>query len=246
MNNYLTKHISVSRLSLSKLVPGISPCQRINPLVHTKDILRVIVCQNVSIMTRVIIIQRSVKPVSLISDLSWHQGSWHLIIWIHISFQCTHLFLFVCPFVHHLCDYSLIDNHTWLIWIKYIYMQAQNPLSTTTFVVWEVLRCTHVQMNLLLLNITNCWWCVREYWINQIMSCITRYCCLCKQACQVKLFCGPLNLENNCSPSLHNPVLIDGITPLLQGWCGYTWILDNRHVITKYLCRTFYQYSRTS
>ena len=39
--HYLTKHIPVSHVSLRKLVPGISPCQRMNTLVHTKDILRV-------------------------------------------------------------------------------------------------------------------------------------------------------------------------------------------------------------
>ena len=34
-------------------------------------------------------------------------------------------------------------------------MKSQNLLSETNLVVWEVLRCTHVQMNLRLINITN-------------------------------------------------------------------------------------------
>ena len=69
MNHYHTKHIPVSRVSLRELVAGISPCQRINTLVHTKDILRVIACQNVPIMTRGINVRRSVTPVSLMSDV---------------------------------------------------------------------------------------------------------------------------------------------------------------------------------
>ena len=42
-------------------------------------------------------------------------------------------------------------------------MQAHEPLPMTTLVVWEVLRYTHVQMKLRLLNITNWGCCVREY-----------------------------------------------------------------------------------
>ena len=69
MNRYCTKHIPVSHVSLRKLAPGISPCRLINTLVHTKDILRVSVCHNVSIMTCVIKFQRSVTPVSLMSNV---------------------------------------------------------------------------------------------------------------------------------------------------------------------------------
>ena len=64
-----TKHIPVSRVSFRKLVPGISPCQRINMLVHTKDILRVSAFQNVSILARGINVRCSVTPVSLMSDV---------------------------------------------------------------------------------------------------------------------------------------------------------------------------------
>ena len=69
MNHYRTQHIPVSRVSLHKLLPGVSPRQRINMLVHTKDILCVSACQNVSIMTHSINVQRSVTPVSLMSDV---------------------------------------------------------------------------------------------------------------------------------------------------------------------------------
>ena len=69
MNHESTKHIPMSRISLRKLVPGISPCQRINMLVHTKDILHVSACHNVSIMARGINVRRSVTPVSLMSDV---------------------------------------------------------------------------------------------------------------------------------------------------------------------------------
>ena len=104
-------------------------------------------------------------------------------------------------------------------------MQSQNPLPATTLVVWGVLRYTHEQMTLHLLNITN-WWCfVREYWINQIMPCITRYCCIFKQICQVKLSWNPPNPDNTCIPSLPNTVVIDGIMHIVQGWCGYTYLL---------------------
>ena len=75
-------------------------------------------------------------------------------------------------------------------------MQAKNPLSATNIVLWEILRYNHVQMNLRLLNINNRWCCVREDQINQIMPCITRHCCICKQVCQVKLSWNPLNPEN--------------------------------------------------
>ena len=68
MNHYHTKHIPVSRVSLRKLVPGISSCQRINTLVHTKDILRVSACQNVSIMTYGINFRRSVTPGAMTFD----------------------------------------------------------------------------------------------------------------------------------------------------------------------------------
>ena len=70
VNHYRTKHIPVSRVSLRKLVPGISPCQRINVLVHTKYILRVSVCHNLSIITCVINVRRSVTPVSFIYDVT--------------------------------------------------------------------------------------------------------------------------------------------------------------------------------
>ena len=69
MNQYRTKYIPVSHVSLRKLVPGISPCQRINKLVNTKGILRFSACQNVAIMTRGINVQRSVTPVSLKSNV---------------------------------------------------------------------------------------------------------------------------------------------------------------------------------
>ena len=125
-------------------------------------------------------------------------------------------------------------------------MQAQNPISATTIVLWGVLRCTHVQMNIRLLNITNFWCCVREYWINQIMHCIPRHFCLCKQVCKVKLSYNPPNLKNTCSLSLPNPLVIYGIMPLVQGWCGYNQIPDNWYVITKYLFRNSYPYSKIS
>ena len=96
---------------------------------------------------------------------------------------------------------------------------------------WEVLRCTNVQMNPRLLNTTNWWWCVIEYWINQIMSCIPRNFCLCKKFRQVKLSWNPPNPDNAWRLSLPNPVVTDGITLLVQGWCRYTLILDNWHVI---------------
>ena len=106
MNLYGTKPISMSRVSLRKLVTWISPCQRINTLVHTKDILRVSVFQNVSIITRGINVWRCVTPVLLMSDVLWHDGSQHSIVQIHISFPYVPLLLFACPFAHHLYDYS--------------------------------------------------------------------------------------------------------------------------------------------
>ena len=54
---------------LIRTVPGISWFQRITTLVHTKDILRVSTCQNVSIMTRGINTRRSVTAMSLMSDV---------------------------------------------------------------------------------------------------------------------------------------------------------------------------------
>ena len=103
-------NISTSRIYVSflKLEPGISPCQRINTLVHTNNILRLNTCQNVSIMTRIIDVRRSVTPVSLMSDVLWHHGSWHSNVRIRISFPYVPPFLFYCPFVHHLYDYSYI------------------------------------------------------------------------------------------------------------------------------------------
>ena len=98
MNHCRTKHIPVSCISLCKLVPVISPCQRINTLVHTNNILRLNTCQNVSIMTRIIDVRRSVTPVSLMSDVLWHHGSWHSNVRIRISFLYGPLFLFYCPF----------------------------------------------------------------------------------------------------------------------------------------------------
>ena len=62
MIHYRTKHIPVSHVSFCNLVLGISLCQRINILVHTKDILRFNACHNVSIMTCVINARRSVTP----------------------------------------------------------------------------------------------------------------------------------------------------------------------------------------
>ena len=70
VNHYRKKHIPVLRVSLCKLVPRISLYQRINILVHTKDILRAGAFQNVSIMTRVINFRRFVTPVSLMSNVS--------------------------------------------------------------------------------------------------------------------------------------------------------------------------------
>ena len=69
MNHYLTKNIPVSRVPLCKLVLGISLCQRINALVHTKDVLRVSACQKISIIIRGINVRRSVTPVSFISEV---------------------------------------------------------------------------------------------------------------------------------------------------------------------------------
>ena len=63
MNNYRTKHIPVLRISLRKLVSGISPSQRINVLVNTKDILRVNACKKVSMMNRGINARRSITPM---------------------------------------------------------------------------------------------------------------------------------------------------------------------------------------
>ena len=74
MNHYRTKHKPVSHVSLCKLVPGISLCQRINGLVYTQDILRVSACQNVSIMTRGSNVRRSVTLVPLMFDIPEHQG----------------------------------------------------------------------------------------------------------------------------------------------------------------------------
>ena len=65
MNHYRTKKISVSRVSLSNLVPALSTYQHINMLIHTKDILCVSAFHKVSIMTRGINVQCSVTPVSL-------------------------------------------------------------------------------------------------------------------------------------------------------------------------------------
>ena len=96
-------------------------------------------------------------------------------------------------------------------------MKSQNPLSATTLVVWGLLRCTHVKMNLQILNITNWKCCVREYRINRIMPCIPRHCCLCKKFCQVKPSWNQPNPDNTCILSLPNPVVTDGIIPLVKG-----------------------------
>ena len=66
--HYRANHIPVSHVSRCKLVPRISLCQRINILVHTKDILRVSACHNVSIMTCVINVRHSVTPWVTIFD----------------------------------------------------------------------------------------------------------------------------------------------------------------------------------
>ena len=60
--HYRNKHIPLLHVSLCKLVQGISLCQLTNTLVHTKYILHGSACQNVSIMTRFIHVQRSVTP----------------------------------------------------------------------------------------------------------------------------------------------------------------------------------------
>ena len=125
-------------------------------------------------------------------------------------------------------------------------MKSPNPLSATILGAWEVLRWTHVQMNPRLLNITNWKCCVREYRINQIMPCIPRHFCLCKKLWQVKFYWNPPNTENTWSLSLPNPVAKYGIVNLVKGWWGYTRIIDNWYVTTKYPCRTFYQYPKTS
>ena len=108
MNHYCTKHIPVSCVLLRTLVPGISLCQLINELFYNKDILCVSACHNVSRTTREINERRSVTPVSLIFDVLWHQGSWHSIVLILISLPYVTLFLFACPFSHHLYNYSNI------------------------------------------------------------------------------------------------------------------------------------------
>ena len=130
-------------------------------------------------------------------DVPWHHGSHHLIVQICISFLYITPFLFACMFIQQMYDYS----HIYLVptnWYpkmtdlkRNIYMQYQNPLPATTLVVWEVLRFTHVQMNLHLLNITNWWCCAREDRTIQIMTCIPRHFCLCKQVWQVKLSWNP-------------------------------------------------------
>ena len=101
-----------------------------------------------------------------------------------------------------------------------IYMQSLNPLSVTTLVMWEVLRRTYVKMKLRLISITN-WWCfVREDWINQIMPCISRHCCLCKQFCQVKLSWNLPNPENTCSLIISNPIVTDDSCLLFKADMG--------------------------
>ena len=62
MIHYRTKHIPVSQVYLRKLVTGISLCQFISVLVCTNDILRVSMCQKLSIMRPIINVQRSVAP----------------------------------------------------------------------------------------------------------------------------------------------------------------------------------------
>ena len=106
-----------------------------------------------------------------------------------------------------------IDNHQWSILIKYIL--SQHPLYITNIVVSEVLRCTCVQINLRLLNSSNWWCCVTEYLLNQIMPCITRHRCLCKQVCQFKFPWYPPNTENACILSLPYPVVTYGINYLV-------------------------------
>ena len=92
-----TKYIPVSHISLCKLVPGKSPCKRMNMLVNTKDILRISACQKVSIMTHVINARRSVTPRVTTFDRT-----------IRISLLYVHMLLFDVPFVHHLYDYYRI------------------------------------------------------------------------------------------------------------------------------------------
>ena len=101
-------------------------------------------------------------------------------------------------------------------------------------------------MNLNLSNTTNWWFCVRKYWIKKTMPRIPRHFCLFFKGCQVKLSWNTPNSENTCSLSPPYPLVIDSSMPLVQGLFGYTHILDNWHVIIKYLCRNFYRYSKTS
>ena len=118
MNQYRTKYIPVSHVSICKLVTWISPCQRINIFVHIKDIPRVSACQNVSITTHGINVWRSVTPVSLMSNVLWQQGSWHFSVRIFISSIYVPLFLFYLTFVHNL----YYQFHIYLFWLEFSHL----------------------------------------------------------------------------------------------------------------------------
>ena len=85
--------------------------------------------------------------MKLMLDVMWHQGSWHLIVQIHIYLLYIPLFLFACPFIHHLYNYSHIYLQS--VWIIYIYINVtQSALLFTYKNVKQSAMILHIKMPL--------------------------------------------------------------------------------------------------